>query len=145
MQERDVKVVHPGDPIRTLHGAGDEYRILATGEDTAGDYFVMEAVVPPGGGPPSHIQTREEEAFYVLEGEVVFYPSGNRIVAKTGTFLNIPRGVVHRFQNESHSTARMLIFFAPAGIEQMMERMAADPENYVGIGKEYGVEFLDGR
>lgn len=144
MQEREVRVVRPGDPRETLHGAGDEYHILATGEDTAGDYFAMEAVVPPGGGPPAHIQTREEEAFYVLEGEVVFYPAGDRIVARTGTFLNVPRGVAHRFQNESRATARMLIFFAPAGIEQMMLRMAADPENYVDIGKKYGVQFVDG-
>ena len=144
MAKREVRVVRPGDPKRTWRGAGDEYFVLATGEDTAGDYFVMEAVVPPGGGPPSHVQTREEEAFYILEGEVVFYPAGKRIVATTGTYLNIPRDVVHRFQNESQATARMLIFFAPAGIERMMERMAADSDNYVAIGREYGVAFLEG-
>ncbi len=103
----------------------------------------MEGIVPPGGGPPPHIQTREEEAFYVLEGEVVFRAAGERILGRPGTYLNIPRGVAHHFKNESATTARLLIFFAPAGIEPMMERMAADPDNYIGIGKEYGVEFVD--
>ncbi len=138
-----VKVVRPDDPKKTLSGAGDEYAFLITGPETAGHYFIMEAVVPPGGGPPPHIQTREEEGFYVLEGEVVFRAGGQRLVGTTGTFLHVPRGVAHYFKNESDRTARMLVFFAPAGIEVMMEKMAADPDHYIEIGKEYGVEFID--
>ena len=141
MPNRKVKLVRPGDEKTTWRGAGDEYRVLATGTDTAGDYFIMEAVVPPGGGPPLHIQTREEEAFYVLEGEMVFRADGERIVAETGAYLNVPRDVPHHFKNESDTTARMLIFFAPAGIEGMFEKMSADPDNYPVIANEYGVEF----
>ena len=40
-------------------------------------------------------------------------------------------------------TARMVFFFVPAGTEAMFEKMAADPENYISIGREYGVEFVD--
>ncbi len=141
MAKRKVKIVRPGDERTTWRGAGDEYRVLATGDDTAGDYFIMEAAVPPGGGPPLHIQTRQEEAFYVLEGEVVFRADGERIVAGPGVYLNIPRDVPHRFENESDATVRMLIVFAPAGIERMFERMSADPDNYPTIANEYGVEF----
>ena len=143
MAKRKVKLVRPGDEQTTWRGAGDEYRMLANGEDTAGDYFIMEAIVPPGGGPTPHIQTREEEAFYVLEGEIVFRADGERIVAQTGAYLNIPRDVPHYFKNESATTARMLIFFAPAGIEGMFDKMAADPDNYQAAGKEFGVEFVD--
>ena len=57
--------------------------------------------------------------------------------------LNIPRDVAHQFHNESDSTAKMLIFFAPAGIERMFERMAADPDNYATTAKDFGVEFVD--
>lgn len=142
MPKRKAKVVHASDEQTIWRGAGDEYRVLATGEDTAGDYFVMEATVPPGGGPPPHIQTREEEAFYILEGEVIFWADGERIVAKVGTYLNIPRGAPHSFRNESKSNARMLIYFAPAGIELMFQRMAADPDNYVETASEFGVQFL---
>ena len=48
---------------------GDIYRFLATGEETGGQYALLEAVVLPGGGPPPHIHSREDETFYVQEGE----------------------------------------------------------------------------
>ncbi len=143
MATRKVKVVRPEDEQTVWRGAGDEYRVLADGSDTAGDYFLLEAIVPPGGGPPPHIQTREEEAFYVLEGEVTFRAQGKRVVAGPGTYLNIPRDAPHYFKNESDSTARMLIFFAPAGIEEMFERMAADPGDYEAAAADCGVEFVD--
>ena len=138
-----VRVVQPNDDAKVLYGAGDEYRWLITGEQSAGSYFAMEAVVPPDAGPPPHIQTREEEGFYVLSGNVVFYADGQRIEAVPGTFVHIPRGVVHRFKNESETEARMLIWFGPSGIEEAMDRMGQDPDNYAAIGAEYGIQFVD--
>ena len=117
--------------------------MMATGEDTDGHYFFVEAVVPPGGGPPPHIQTREEEGFYVTEGEVVFRAAGRQVLATPGTFIHVPRGVPHSFKNESEAVARMVFFFVPAGIEEMFEKMAADPDRFVEIAEEYGVEFVD--
>ena len=102
---------------------------------------MLEAVVPPGAGPPPHAQTREEEGFYMLEGTLTFYPDGEEVVAGPGTFLHVPRGVVHNFQNLTDESARVLIWFAPAGIEEMFSKMAADPERYLQIGAEYGVTF----
>ena len=128
-------VVQPEDDRKKIYGAGDEYSFMATGEHTDGHYFSVEAVVPPGGGPPPHIQTREEEGFYVTEGELVFRASGKRVVARPGTFVHVPRGVPHQFKNESDKTARMVFFFVPAGIEGMFEKMAANPENAVAIAK----------
>ena len=137
-----LKVVRPGDEKRTIYGGGDEYTFLATGDDTDRSYSFVEAVVPPGGGPPPHIHTREEEAFYVLEGDLLFRAGGQRVIATPGTFLHVPRGVVHHFKNEADKPARMVFFFVPAGIETMFEKMAADPERFIAIGKEYGVEFV---
>ncbi|MCZ6873452.1 MAG: cupin domain-containing protein [bacterium] len=139
----EVIVVHPDDDVTTVHGAGDAYRFLITGPQSNGKYFAMDARVPPGAGPPPHIQTREEEAFYVLDGELVFRADGQRIVGRQGTFVHVPRGVAHHFKNESDKDARVLIWFGPAGIETMMERMAASPDDYEAIGKEYGVTFVD--
>ena len=139
----ELRIVQPSDDATIVVGAGDAYRFLITGPESNGKYFVMEAEVPPGAGPPPHVQTREEEAFYVLAGEVVFRAGGQRQVGRPGTFLHVPRGVPHHFKNESSDPARLLIWFSPAGIETMMERMAADPDNYVAIGKEYGVEFVE--
>ena len=138
-----VVVIQPEDDVKTIYGAGDEYRWLITGDESNGQYFAMEARVPPDAGPPPHIQNREEEAFYVLSGEVVFYVDGQRVSGKPGTFLHVPRGVPHRFKNESATEVKLLIWFGPAGIEKMMDRMAAAPDNYVAIGAEHGVEFVD--
>lgn len=104
---------------RTLAIVGDVYRFLATGADTDGSYAQFEAIVPPGGGPPPHIHLREEEGFYILDGEITFHIGEQRIVATAGMFANMPIGVPHSFKNETDRPARMLITVAPAGIEQM--------------------------
>ena len=57
------------------------YRFLATGEDTDGKYSLWDAIVTPGGGLPPHVHSREEEGFYVLEGEITFTIGGKRLVA----------------------------------------------------------------
>ena len=97
----------------------------------------------PAGVLPPHIQTREEEGFYVTQGELVFRAAGRRVVATPGTFIHVPRGVPHSFKNESDEVARLVFFFVPAGIEEMFEKMAADPDRFVEIAGEYGVEFVD--
>src|SRR4051794_20081851 len=104
---------------RTVAIVGDVYRFLATGEETNGRYALWEAVVPPGGGPPPHVHSREEEGFFVLEGEITFQIAGERAVATAGTFASMPVGTPHSFKNESGRPARMLISVAPAGLEKM--------------------------
>ena len=104
---------------KTIAVVGDIYRFLATGAETNNKYAMWEAIVPPGGGPPPHSHNREEEAFYILEGEITFTVNGERIVAKAGTFANMPIGSLHSFKNESQSAAKMIISIAPAGLETM--------------------------
>jgi quercetin dioxygenase-like cupin family protein len=104
---------------RTIAVVGDVYRFLATAEDTNGKYAVWEAIVPPGGGPPPHVHSREEEGFYILEGEITFQVGDDRIVASVGMFANMPVGTPHSFKNESDRPAKMLISVAPAGLEKM--------------------------
>jgi mannose-6-phosphate isomerase-like protein (cupin superfamily) len=104
---------------RTIAVVGDVYRFLATGDDTNGKYATWEAIVPPGGGPPPHVHSREEEGFYILEGEITFHIGEKRIVATAGIFANMPVGTPHSFKNESGTPAKMLISVAPAGLEQM--------------------------
>jgi mannose-6-phosphate isomerase-like protein (cupin superfamily) len=53
---------------RSIWVIGDRYTIKCSGNDTRGAYALLEAVVPPGAGPPPHIHSREDEAFFVLEG-----------------------------------------------------------------------------
>lgn len=141
---------------RTIGVVGDIYRFLATGEQTAGKYAMWEAVVPPGGGPPPHRHSREEEAFYILEGEITFRVGTEQFVASAGTFANMPIGSVHSFRNESGKLARMIITVAPAGLEEMFFEVGqpvepgatsapqptpADFEKLLAAAPRYGVEI----
>ena len=142
---------------RTIAVVGDVYRFMATGEDTNGKYALWEAIVPPGGGPPPHVHSREEEGFYILEGEITFQVAGKRIVATPGMFANMPVGTPHSFKNESGQTARMLISIAPAGLEEMFFEVGVplddgattalpptrqEIEKLLEVSPEYGVEIL---
>lgn len=129
--------------VETAAG-GDVYATLATGAETHGGYFLTHSIVPPGGGPPAHIHTREEEAFYLLRGELVFLLGEEEVTLPAGTFVNVPRGTKHRFRNEADAEAEMIFWFAPAGIEGLFEELGAHPEEILAIGERYGVEyFLD--
>src|SRR5262245_29821823 len=97
---------------RTIAVVGDVYRFLATSEDTDGKYALFEAIIGPGGGPPPHVHSREEEGFYILEGEVTMMIDGKPLVATAGMFVNMPVGVPHSFKNETSRPAKMLIFLA---------------------------------
>jgi quercetin dioxygenase-like cupin family protein len=142
---------------RTVAVVGDVYRFLATGEDTGGRYALWEAVVPPGGGPPPHAHSREEEGFYVLDGEITFTIGDRRLVATAGTFANLPVGTPHSFKNESGRPAKMLISVAPAGLEQMFFEFGvplpegattalpptkAEIEKLLAVAPRYGIEVL---
>ena len=142
---------------RTIAVVGDVYRFLATGEDTSGKYTMWEAVVPPGGGPPPHVHSREEEGFYVLEGEVAVQVGDQRVVARAGMFVNMPVGTPHSFKNETDRPAKMLISVAPAGLEEMFFEVGvpvaqsattatppteAEIEKLLAVAPKYGIEIL---
>jgi quercetin dioxygenase-like cupin family protein len=96
---------------------GDAYRFLVVGSQTGGRYAIWEALVPPGGGPPLHIHSRESEGFYILSGELTITVDERRFVASPGAYFHLEPGTKHGFKNESGAPARMLILVAPAGLE----------------------------
>src|SRR5579871_3636938 len=141
---------------RTMAIVGDVYRFLATGDDTNGKYALFEALVGPGGGPPAHVHSREEEGFYILEGEITFTINGERIMATAGMFANMSVGTPHSFKNESTKPSKMLIFVAPAGLERMFLEVGVPPlegattalpptkeeiETLLAVAPKYGVEI----
>lgn len=154
----DARLVHrPAGEGETFYGPGDTYRFLVTGEETGGAYFAMEAFVPPGGGPPPHIHSHEDETFYVVEGEIRFLLGDEWVVGAAGAFVSVPRGTVHCFTNASDTPARVILTFTPAGMEhffrETLER-AYDPENppdnidavtarYVAAAPRHGMVFVD--
>ncbi len=149
-------IVRTSDEGRIVAVVGDIYRFLATGTETDGKYAMWEAIVPPGGGPPPHVHSREEEGFFVLEGEITFQIGDDQIVAKAGNFANMPIGTPHSFKNKSNTTAKMLITISPAGLEQMFFEVSsplpqgattaphptkADIEKLLEIAPTYGIEI----
>jgi quercetin dioxygenase-like cupin family protein len=155
--ERMNHIVRMAAAGRTIAVVGDVYSLLATGDETGGKYALMEAIVPPGGGPPPHVHTREIESFYVLAGEITFHVGDQTLVAGAGTFALIPIGTPHSFKNESQRVAKMLISVAPAGLEKMFlevgtplaegATMALPPsheeiEKLLKLAPRYGVEML---
>jgi quercetin dioxygenase-like cupin family protein len=111
----------PAGSGATFLGPGDVYRFLVTGAESGGAYFAMEAFVPPGGGPPPHIHRNEDETFYIVEGEIEFLLGDEIVTGGVGDFVNVPRGVVHRFHNAGAAAARMILTFTPAGMERFFE------------------------
>ena len=102
-------------------GPGDRVSFLATGADSQGGCFIVDAVAAPGGGPPPHIHHFEDESFYILEGSVTFQAGGQTIHAKPGDFIHVPRGTVHSFKNEGTVPARALVIISPAGPTGMQQ------------------------
>ena len=93
------------------------FTVLADSEETGGLYGLVETLAPKGAEPPRHIHNREDEAFYVLEGEVTFYIGDETYEATPGTFLPAPRGVPHSYTFET-DVVRMLGLIAPGGFEE---------------------------
>jgi quercetin dioxygenase-like cupin family protein len=134
---------------------GDLYTILASGDDTGGAYALIHAKVLPGGGPPPHVHRREDEAFYVLEGELDFHADGRDIRATTGTWVTLARGSLHTFKNTGPGTARMLIVVTPSGLERFFAEVgqqatdrsspppvtAADIDRLLAVAPRYGIEI----
>ncbi len=108
--------------------AGDTYTIKVTAQDTGGSLGFAEAVVPPGSGPVAHSHGNEDEAFYLLSGELEFLNGDDLQMAGPGDFVFIPRGTRHRFKNVGDTDAKMLILFTPGGHESFFVEHGDEPE-----------------
>jgi len=100
-------------------------RVLVRGEDSEGRVAVIESTMPPGAtGPPLHTHTFDE-AFYILEGELVFQLGAQRRSAYAGEITFALGGTPHTFTNRGGAPARFLIVCTPAGFEREFARRAA--------------------
>ena len=100
--------------------------IKATGENTAGSFYLGEGVIQPGfAGPPPHFHERLHDMFYVLEGTLTMRLGEETLDLGPGSFVCVPPGVVHTFSNRSEQAVRFLNFNTPSGWEQYMRDLAA--------------------
>ncbi|HEU4390343.1 MAG TPA: cupin domain-containing protein [Blastocatellia bacterium] len=128
---------------KTISVLGDSYTYKAAREETGGAYALIEGTVV-GDGPPPHIHTAEEEAFYVLEGAVNVLIGERTLTATAGAFVLVPRGTVHTFSKGGTSSAKILVIISPAGFEKFFEEIAGPPdlEKIVALAPKYNLEIV---
>jgi quercetin dioxygenase-like cupin family protein len=100
--------------------------VLLRSEETGGEVSVTEIVVPPhSDGPPLHTHDFDE-AFYMLEGELLFQVEETLATKGDGEIAFAPRNVAHALANRTDAPARYLLVCTPAGFERHWARMAAE-------------------
>ena len=142
----------PGSLVSVL---GEIMEFKITGEETAGSFCVIELTAFPHNGPPPHIHHREDESFYVLEGNFSFLRGAHTIEAGPGFFCRVPKGTVHRYENVGTKPGKAQVIMTPAGFEKFFAEIGkpvasligptgpADPESIaqlLAIAPKYGLE-----
>ena len=97
--------------------AGSLMTFLATSEDTRGQFALIEQLGRKGNVPPRHLHHREDEAFYILEGEMTFLVGEETIKAAPGMMVFAPRGIAHSFTIDTDQV-RFLVLITPGGFEE---------------------------
>jgi quercetin dioxygenase-like cupin family protein len=149
--------VPPGEG-RSLWVLNELVTYKTTSEQTGGAYTLFEVTTQPGNGVLPHVQHREDESFYVLEGEYEFLDDGGGTTrVGAGSLIYIPRGNLHAHKNVGTTTGRLLVSQTPGGLhdrfieevgELAMEgskpSVSEGPQNMrriIAIAVKYGIEI----
>lgn len=124
-------------PLDPVHGW---YLAHVRGVHTNERFALTEVVAPAGDMAPLHVHRRDDETFYVLDGELTVYVGPDVIPAGSGTCVHAPRNVAHTYEVTSSERARWLIISSPAGVEALLERMGTMPSERLFV--EHGIEVL---
>jgi len=145
-----LPVLIPAAERRIVKAFGEEVHFHLEGEHTGGRLAQWLEITPPGGGPPPHYHTLEDEWFYVVEGRVSFLRDGawQELPAGSGAFM--PKNSVHAFKNIGDAPSKMIVTTAPAGFEKFFARAAeefaapggADFARIAQIACEHGIHFV---
>lgn len=111
----------PANEGRSYWLTTDLHTFKVVGEDTGGAFSLSELTAHPGFGPPPHIHRREDESYYVLEGEFEFMDDGRTFTAGAGAFVYLPKDRLHSHLATGDAPARALVLVTPAGVERFVE------------------------
>ncbi len=147
-------VLEPGGGRSLSYPRGGRIELKARAADTGGAYALLEFTIPPGGrGSPPHYHLAMEEAFYLVDGELAFTLGERTLRMTAGSFVFVPRGVVHTFINTGPRPTRCLILVSPADFEgyfiELGELAGAAPDGppdraaVAQIAGKYGQVFVD--
>src|ERR1700722_17553564 len=111
-------------PIKTIHVFGDAVDVIVDNETSKGLSTTIHQLVAPGGGPPPHVHTREDETFTPLDGTFEFLYDGKWHPVAAGETIFCPRNNVHTFRNAGSTPARLITFITPGGFENFLEQIS---------------------
>jgi len=125
--------------VETVH-------ILVDSQMSGGASTVLVTDVPPGGGPPPHTHTMEDEIFTALEGEFELLIEGQWVPAPVGVPMFGPRGNCHTFRNAGSTKGKLQIVAAPGGLEVFLEQLsklspATQMPEMMALAARYGITF----
>jgi mannose-6-phosphate isomerase-like protein (cupin superfamily) len=120
--------------------AGDP-GLKASRRSTGGAVSVFETTIADG--PPLHVHEREDECFYVLDGELSIRCGTDTFDATAGSFVFLPRGRPHQFWATGQPT-RLLLITVPGGIEDYFGQInnAHDDNERHRIGEQYKIRVV---
>jgi quercetin dioxygenase-like cupin family protein len=112
----EAVVIPPGTGPRT-----GNVEFLCLTEHSPRFNVSLIAMAPHRHGPPIHTHDEEDDAFFILEGELTFeLPPHDDVIAGPGTFVLVPPHVVHTFRNDTDAVVRILNIHAPAGFDRRL-------------------------
>ncbi len=125
-------------------------RVLATAEQTGEAFGLLEHVIPAGFASPWHVHHAEDEAFYVVEGNMTFRCGDQTVPAGPGSFVYGPREIPHGFRVEGTQSARLLLLCTPGGFEHFIIDLSEptppsgppDMEQLMALAAKYNCEIL---
>ncbi|MEZ5364594.1 MAG: cupin domain-containing protein [Bryobacterales bacterium] len=135
------------EPLDVL---GEPCLIKLSGADTRDAVSVVHLTFPKLAGPPLHRHSREDEWFYVLDGEIIWEVDGQRFTGCAGASAFAPRGTAHTYQNFHDQPAHLLVMVSPAGLDRFFEEVTAlnkglsqpDFARVQQLMEDYGMELL---
>lgn len=111
---------------------------------TGGGFTMIESHT--AGGTPWHVHTREDEYFYVVDGEITVWCGKEEFRAGPGCFIFLPRGIPHAWDVTSRSKATVLMMTVPAMLDEFLREFhAATPDQRAAVAQKYGITFFAGR
>jgi quercetin dioxygenase-like cupin family protein len=109
----------PGGGRSRTSGSGSTLELKLHGDQSGGDWAVVETHVRAGDEPPIHTHTREDESVYVLEGAITAYVGDQQFEVEAGSYAALPNNVPHGFTVRGEE-ARLLLTLHPAGAEYFL-------------------------
>jgi quercetin dioxygenase-like cupin family protein len=132
MSLSDPVLTGPGGGRTVTNGHGSSAELKIVGEQSGGDWAVVEWHVRAGDEPPLHTHTREDETVYVLDGAITAFVGDQRIDVDAGSYAALPKDVPHGLRVRGDE-ARLLVTLAPAGTEYFFvprDEDDADPARF---------------